>query len=77
MDTDAYITLTTYGWYDDKSETQHELDFSIPKDWFCRYVHDKLGMTVNEFMLKCTCDDTIDVYGAALKEKVIKEEWEV
>ena len=77
METDVNITLTTYGSYDEEHDVQYELNFSVPKDWFCRYVHDCINMTINEYLCKYTWDDTIDVYAAAIKDKVIKEEWEV
>lgn len=71
------ITLSTYGWYEERADTQHELCFDVFVDWLTKYVREHYGMELHEFILKYTWDDTMDVYTAALKEKVIKEEWEV
>lgn len=71
------ITLSTYGWYDEGTDAQHELCFDVPTDWLTQYTREHFNMELHEFILKYTWGDTMDVYAAALKEKVIKEEWEV
>ena len=71
------VTLTTYGYYEEKGDAQYELNFEVPKNWLWDWVKKNGYKSIDEFLNAYTWDATIDAYADALKEKVIIEEWEV
>lgn len=71
------VTLTTYGYYEEKGGAQYELNFKVPKNWLWDWVKENGYKSIDEFLNAYTWDTTIDAYADALKEKVIIEEWEV
>ena len=72
-----YITLSTYGYYEEKYDITHELEFDVPMSWLKDYVAKNGYKSVEEFLDTYTWDTTMDTYARALEDKVINYEKEL
>jgi len=73
----SFITLTTYGYYEEKGDVQHELEFDVPRWWLEGYVYKNGYKSVEEFLDTYTWDTTMDTYARALEDKVINYEKDI
>ena len=71
------ITLSTYGYYEERYDITHELYFDVPLNWLKDYVIKNGYQSVDEFLDTYTWDTTMDTYARALEDKVILYEEEV
>lgn len=71
------IVLSTYGFYDEDTDSQSVLYFEVPNNWLLGYVKKNGYKTLYEFLDTYTWDTTMDTYARALEDKVIINEWEV
>ena len=71
------IVLSTYGFYDENTDSQYILFFEVPINWLLRYVKKNGYKTIYYFLDNYTWDTTMDTYARALEDKIIINEWEV
>lgn len=69
---DKMVQLVTYGPYIPEKKVHYERVFSVPKDWLKQYLN-KEDISLDQFLEKCTLDETLNTYVYAANAGVLME----
>lgn len=71
------VVLTTYGHYEEKGDSQYELNFEVPKNWLWSWVKENGYKSIDDFLITYTWDTAMDTYARAIEDRVIVNKWDV